>query len=69
MPKGPVPGGAGNFAFLVQFTESPAMSCSPWSARCAARCTVLGIDRPVPAIYSGVADPRVAITAPKTALA
>jgi oleate hydratase len=68
-----VPADAGNFAFLGQFTEIPGdvVFTVEYSVRSAMLGVyeLLGIDEPVPAIYSGLADPQVAIRALKVALA
>jgi oleate hydratase len=66
-----VPEGAANFAFLGQFTEIPedVVFTVEYSVRGAMQAVyaLTGIDKPIPDVYQGIADPRVALTALRTA--
>jgi oleate hydratase len=67
-----VPRGAENFAFLGQFTEIPedVVFTVEYSVRGAMHAVyeLLGIPKQIPGIYHGVADPKVAFEALKTAI-
>ncbi|MGE5450716.1 MAG: oleate hydratase [Acidobacteriota bacterium] len=66
-----VPDGAGNFAFLGQFTELPedVVFTVEYSVRGAMHAvyTLLQVDRPLPAIYHGLLDPKVGLQALQSA--
>ncbi|RSS80621.1 oleate hydratase, partial [Streptomyces sp. WAC02707] len=68
-----VPDGAVNFAFLGQFVELPesAASTAEYAVRSAMTAVHhhFGVDRGIPAAYHGLADPEVARSALRTALA
>lgn len=68
-----VPEGAENFAFLGQFVEIPegVVFTVEYSVRSAMMAVYhhFGVDKEIPPIYRGLADPKVAWSALKTALA
>lgn len=67
-----VPDRAANFAFLGQFTEVPedVVFTVEYSVRGAMHAVyeLFGVDRDIPPIYHGMADPKVAFAALRTAL-
>jgi oleate hydratase len=67
-----VPRGSTNFAFLGQFVEMPdaVVFTVEYSIRAALQAvsTLLQLDRPLPPIYRGIAHPRIAFDALRTAL-
>lgn len=68
-----IPKGAQNFAFLGQFVEIPegVVFTVEYSVRAAMTAVYrhFGVDREIPAMYRGMADPKVAWAALKTAFA
>jgi oleate hydratase len=66
-----VPDGAQNFAFLGQFTELPEdiVFTVEYSVHGAMHAvyTLLHVDRPIPPIYHGLLDPKVAVKALRAA--
>ncbi|MEU6059272.1 oleate hydratase [Streptomyces sp. NPDC047097] len=67
-----VPDGARNFAFAGQFVEMPddVVFTVEYSVHAAmlAVYTLFGVDRPIPPIYRGMLDPKVAARATRTLL-
>jgi oleate hydratase len=67
-----VPVGSTNLAFVGQFSDLPddTVFTVEYSVRSAmvAVYTLLGIDRPIPALYKGYRDVNVLINAAKTAI-
>ncbi|HEY3717096.1 MAG TPA: oleate hydratase [Jatrophihabitantaceae bacterium] len=68
-----VPRGAENYAFLGQFVEIPegVVFTVEYSVRSAMTAVYhhFGVDKPIPPIYHGLSDPKVAWSALKTAFA
>lgn len=68
-----VPEGAENYAFLGQFVEIPGgvVFTVEYSVRGAMMAVYhhFGVDREIPPIYHGLADPKIAWSALKTAFA
>jgi oleate hydratase len=68
-----VPNGAANYAFLGQFVEIPedVIFTVEYSVRSAMMAAYhhFGVNRPIPPIYHGLADPKVAWSALRTAFA
>ncbi|MDX6742587.1 oleate hydratase [Actinocorallia sp. A-T 12471] len=67
-----IPKGAQNYAFLGQFTEVPegVVFTVEYSVRTAMIAVYhhYGVTKPIPPMYHGLADPKVAFTALRTAL-
>jgi oleate hydratase len=68
-----VPHGAENYAFLGQFVEIPegVVFTVEYSVRAAMTAVYqhFDVDKPIPPIYHGLTDPKVAWSALKTAFA
>ncbi|HUN94064.1 MAG TPA: oleate hydratase [Burkholderiaceae bacterium] len=67
-----IPDGAENFAFLGQHVELPedTVYTVEYSVHCAMHAVyrLFGVDKPIPPIYHGIADPKVGMAALKAAL-
>jgi oleate hydratase len=66
-----IPAGAQNFAFLGQFVELPedTVFTVEYSVHCAMRAayTLFEVDKPIPAIYHGITDLKVGLSALESA--
>ena len=67
-----LPTGSTNFAFVGQYVEIPedVVFTVEFSVRGAMHAVygLLGIDKPIPGVYHGLAHPKVAVDALRTAL-